>query len=142
MEIPVEIVIALIAAAPGVIALVASRNKTRADTLKTQADTLKEQAETDSIHAQVADRWAEHVAELQEREKMRDKEIAALSLDIAQVRRENETYRKGLAERDQIIADLKDWAERLISQLRQHAPTVRPEQFFQRGNDAGFYLNE
>ncbi len=45
------------------------------------------------------------------------------------MRRENEMYRLELSERDQVIADLKDWAERLIRQLKKHAPTVKPEAY-------------
>ncbi len=89
---------------------------------KMSAETGKALAETESIHAQVADRWAEHVSELQN-------EVKGLRLDISQVRRENESYRKELLERDMAIIDLKDWAYRLVKQLSVHAPEVEPEQY-------------
>jgi cell division protein FtsB len=96
--------------------------KNKAEAHRTEAESHKAEAEADLLHAQVADRWAEHVKELQE-------QVRALTLDVAQVRRENETYRGELKERDQIIADLKDWAERLITQLATHAPHVQPEEY-------------
>jgi peptidoglycan hydrolase CwlO-like protein len=99
--------------------------KTRAETQKTEAEAHKTEAESENIHAQIADRWAEHVVELQT-------QVRDLVLDVAQVRRDNEKYRQELSERDEIISDLKDWAERLINQLRIHAPNVPPEQFYQR----------
>lgn len=124
-----DLYIALVASLPGfvlgVMSWVTSRPKSAADTAKANAETKKAEAETESIHAQVADRWAEHVGELQT-------QVHNLELDIAQVRRDNETYRKELVERDLIISDLKDWAERLIGQLAQHAPGVKPEQFYRR----------
>lgn len=124
-----DVIIALIAALPGfilgVMSLWASRPKAAADVKKVEAETDKTDAETNLIYSQVADRWLEHVTELQE-------QVKHLELDISQVRRENETYRKELTERDLIISDLKDWAERLISQLAQHAPDVKPEQFYRR----------
>lgn len=113
------ILVAMIASLPGFVmggwSLLAAKGKTKAETNKTNA-------ETENIHAQIADRWAEHVTELQE-------EVKNLHLDIAQVRRENERYRQELRERDQIIANLKDWSVRLIKQLAVHAPDVEPEPY-------------
>lgn len=111
------------------IALYIALRKTPTEVVKTQAETHKTEAETDNIHAQVADRWAEHVKELQENVRVLQINEKNLSLDISQVRRENETYRIELSQRDQIIADLKDWAERLLRQLRKHAPAVEPEKY-------------
>lgn len=132
MDIPVDVLIALIVASPGLVALWLTRKKT-------SVDIDKAKAETESIHAQVADRWAEHVSELQTRvsefEKKSDedrKELIGLRIDITQVRRENEMYRRELVDRDQVIADLKDWAERLLCQLALHAPGVKPEQFYRK----------
>lgn len=144
VKMPTEITAALIVAIPsfltGLIAVVIAFRKAPAEIKKTDADSRKANAETDNLHAQVADRWAEHVIELQN-------QITKLDLDISQVRRENESYRLKLIERDRIIAkrdqaiyDLKDWAERLLHQLQKHAPDVKPEAFISRelhyGNEA------
>lgn len=134
-----EIIVALVTAVPSLItagiALYIALRKTTPEIKKTDAETKKTDAETDNLHAQVADRWAEHVIELQT-------QVRDLDLDVAQVRRENELYRVKLAERDQIIAerdqaisDLKDWAERLMRQLREHAPNVQPESFISRATN-------
>jgi len=133
------IIVAIIAASPGLVALYKNRKKN-------EADSGKVKAETELIHAQVADRWAEHVEELMERvenleaqskadkalicalqvERDADKaEIKGLRLDIAQVRRASEEYR---AENE----DLKDWAERLNCQFRKHLPDIEPEKFIRR----------
>ena len=126
------IIVAIIAALPGLVALYESRKKNEAEAGKVEADAEKIKAETESIHAQVADRWAEHVAELMGRvekqdvliktlldEREKDKaEIRGLRLDIAQVRRANE--------------DLKDWAERLNCQFITHLPDIEPEKFIRR----------
>lgn len=128
-----EIIVALVTAVPALltagIALYIALRKTSTEVKKTNAESNKTNAEADNLHAQVADRWAEHVIELQT-------QVRDLDLDVAQVRRENELYRVKLAERDQIIAerdqaitDLKDWAERLMRQLRKHVPDVEPESF-------------
>jgi len=113
------IVIAIIAGLPGFLlggmSLIAARGKTSADIEKTRA-------ESENIHAQIADRWAEQAAVLQD-------QVKSLMLDVAQVRRENEKYRAELVERDMAIADLKDWAARLIRQLAVHAPGVVPEKY-------------
>lgn len=136
-----DILLSLFAALPGLLSLLFLRRKNEADTKKLEADakksdaeTLKAEAETESLHAQVADKWAQHVVALQKRaaesERLREedhKEITALRLDISQVRRENELYRQQLAERDQIITDLKTWSERLVKQLHKIAPDVQPE---------------
>lgn len=130
---PIEIKTALINSLPALftaaVALYIAFRKTPAEVQKNNSESRKADseshkadAEADNIHAQVADRWAEHVLELQT-------EVKGLRLDISQVRRENETYRIELAERDQIIADLKDWVERLVNQLREHAPSVEPEKY-------------
>lgn len=131
-----DVLIALIAALPGLAALYLAYKKNPSEIDKTEAETAKAKAETNSIHAQVADRWAEHVTEQDSRIEVLTKtidedrrEITGLRLDITQVRRENEMYRKELAIRDQVINDLKDWAERLLQQLRKHAPHVNPEQY-------------
>ena len=122
----------LIAALPGLVALYENRKKNAAEAGKVEA-------ETESIHAQVADRWAEHVTELMGRlekqealirtlldEREQDKaEIKGLRLDIAQVRRASEEYR---AENE----DLKDWAERLNFQFITHLPDIEPEKFIRR----------
>ncbi len=139
------IFVALIAATPGLLAglgaLWVSWQKNPHDIAKTDAETKKAAAETESIHAQVADRWAEHVSELQEQvnklehQRVTDHtEIRGLRFDISQVRRENEQYRLELSERDAIIADLQDWARRLVNQLAQHAPNVKPEDFYRKGS--------
>lgn len=128
-----EIIAALVVAVPSLVtagvALYIALRKTPTEVKKTNAETKKTDAETDNLHAQVADRWAEHVIELQT-------QVRDLDLDVAQVRRENELYRVKLAERDliiaerdQAIADLKDWSERLMLQLQKHAPNVQPEPF-------------
>lgn len=125
--------VALVSALPGLIlggwSLLAQRKGAGAAVKKTEA-------ETESIHQQVADRWAEHVAELQETVARLQKQsecdkgiLTGLHLDIAQVRRENEQYRQQLEERDAVIADLKDWASRLIRQLATHAPDIEPEPY-------------
>ena len=57
------------------------------------------------------------------------KEIAGLRIDIAQVRRENEEYRRE-------NADLRDWATRLVVQVKQHAPDIEPEKYIRR------YINQ
>lgn len=142
-----DVLIALIAALPGLLVgavslyVAVKKNpheiaRTKSETEKTKAETEKTKAEADSIHAQVADRWAEHVTELEGRIENLTitidedrREITGLRLDITQVRRENEMYRKELAIRDQVINDLKDWAERLLQQLRKHAPHINPEQY-------------
>lgn len=122
----------LIAALPGLVALYENRKKN-------EAEAEKINAETELIHAQLADRWAEHVKglmirfDLQEaqiktllEEREKDKaEIRGLRLDIAQVRRANEEYR---AENE----DLKDWAERLNCQFITHLPDIEPEKFIRR----------
>jgi chromosome segregation ATPase len=129
IEIIVAVVSSIASLLAGVAALYIALRKTPTEVKKTDAEVKKTDAETDNLHAQVADRWAEHVIELQT-------QVRDLDLDVAQVRRENELYRVKLAERDQIIAerdqaisDLKDWAERLMRQLREHAPNVQPESF-------------
>ena len=111
------------------IALYVALRKTPTEVQKNKAEYHKAEAEADNLHAQVADRWAEHVRELQDH-------VRNLELDIAQVRRENEMYRIELAERDQVIADLKDWAERLLRQLRKHAPAVTPEAYISHSRPA------
>jgi predicted RNase H-like nuclease (RuvC/YqgF family) len=119
------------------IALYVALRKTPTEVQKNKADVHKTEAETNNIHAQVADRWAEHVEELEGKidrmQQGRDedkKEMAGLRMDIAQVRRENEMYRIQLAERDQVIVALKDWIERLLRQLQRHAPTIQPEVYY------------
>lgn len=133
------IIVAIIAAIPGLVALHQNKKKTEAETEEIGAKTEKAKAEADSIHAQVADRWAEHVTELQKNVNVLEKqgecdrhEITGLRLDIQQVRRDNEQYRMELVERDAIIADMKDWTERLIAQFRKHIPDVEPESFIRR----------
>jgi peptidoglycan hydrolase CwlO-like protein len=139
------IFIAFIAATPGLLAGLASMwfsyKKNPHDIAKTDAETKKAHAETESIHAQVADRWAEHVSELQdqvnelEKQRVADRtEMRGLSFDISQVRRENEQYRLELSERDAIIADLQDWAGRLVNQLAVHAPGIKSEDFYRKGS--------
>ncbi len=108
-----------------IVALYIAFRKMPTEVKQTKAETNKTEAETESLHAQIADRWAEHVIELQN-------QVRALILDVAQVRRENETYRAELEERDMVIANLKDWAERLLRQLRKHAPNVKPEEYIDR----------
>ena len=110
--------------------------KTPHENAKTDAETEKEKAETSSIHQQVADPWAEHVVQLSNKvESLEDahekdrKEIAGLRIDIAQVRRENEEYRRE-------NADLRDWATRLVVQVKQHAPDIEPEKYIRR------YINQ
>lgn len=140
---PIEFWIAIIAGAPGLVLGLASLfiqlKKTPHENARTDAEKVKAEAETNNIHAQTADRWAEHVGELmaeiktlQEKiagiqvEREQDhKELTGLRLDIAQVRRENEAYRLE-------NVDLKDWAERLVTQLKTHAPHITPEQFIRR----------
>ena len=139
------IIVALIAATPGLAAGLGAMwlnwKKNPHDIAKTDAETKRAHAETESIHAQVADRWAEHVSELQdqvnelEKQRITDHtEIRGLRFDISQVRRENEQYRLELSERDAIIADLQDWAGRLVNQLAVHAPNVKPEDFYRKGS--------
>ncbi len=129
------ILVAIIASLPGLVALYQNRKKNTAETVKLGAEAEKAKAETNSIHAQVADRWAEHVGELDgkitrlEEEREKDKEeIKGLRLDLNQVRRENEEYRRE-------NTALKDWAERLVNQLSKHVPDVTPEKFFKRSSD-------
>jgi peptidoglycan hydrolase CwlO-like protein len=140
IEMIIPLLVALIAAVPGLLAYRSLKKKTEAETKKTDAETKKATAEADSIHAQVADRWAEHVEELMGKvenlERVRDEqgeEIKGLRIDIAQVRRENERYRGELEERDDVIDDLKDWASRLVCQVETYAPKdVKPEKFVRR----------
>ena len=115
-----------------IVSLVIALKKTPHETEKLDADAGKSKAEADSIHQQVADRWAEHVDELVKKinalEDQREadrKEIAGLRMDISQVRRENEEYRRE-------NSDLTYWAERLFSQLREHAPEIEPAKFIRR----------
>ncbi|MBK8467746.1 MAG: hypothetical protein IPL32_18180 [Chloracidobacterium sp.] len=128
-----ETILALFTAVPSLLAAMAALyitfrktptevKKTDAESHKADAESHKADAEANNLHAQVADRWAEHVLELQKR-------VEELTLDVAQVRRENEKYRIELNERDEIIADMKDWASRLIHQIQKHAPEITPEQF-------------
>jgi chromosome segregation ATPase len=146
------ILITVIAALPGllagVVALWVAIKKNPHDIAKTDAETERTKAETDDLHAKIADRWAEHVGELQEKvrqlEEAREQDkkqhaqaISDLHLDINQVRRENESYRIELAQRDAIIEDLKDWAARLTRQVIEHAPHIIPEKYYRRKNDAG-----
>jgi len=127
-----ELIIALATAIPSfliaLISLYVAMRKTPTEVKKTTAESHKADAEADNLHAQVADRWAEHVIELKT-------QVRNLDLDVSQVRRENEMYRIELAERDQVIADLKNWAERLLRQLRKHAPTVKPEAYISHHAD-------
>ncbi len=125
----IPIIVAIIAALPGLVALYENRKKNDAETVKVEAETKRTHAETESIHQQVADRWAEHVDDLMgrinrlEEERTLDaNEIKGLRLDLNQVRRENEEYRCE-------NADLKDWAERLSAQFSKHVPHIMPEQF-------------
>jgi len=39
------------------------------------------------------------------------------------------TLQEELRERDELIADLKDWIERLLRQFARHVPSVVPEEF-------------
>lgn len=150
------ILVALIAGSvPGLVAWFRDRKKNDTETEKMAAETEKAKAETRSIYEQVAERWAEHVGELQGKvdtqtkeietlksERADDKaEIKGLRKDIAQVRRENEDYRVQLDKRDAIIAkreamieDLKDWSNRLLNQVSKHAPHIAPEPFIERSN--------
>ena len=153
------ILVAIIAALPGLVALYQTRKKPAAEAKVIAAETEKKRAETDLIHAQVADRWAEHVGDLQvtvnvlEAQAKKDRdgfqrdmyqlekqgecdrhEITGLRLDIQQVRRDNEQYRLDLIERDAIIADMQDWTERLLIQFKKHIPDVEPEKFIRRRN--------
>lgn len=128
--------IAIIAGLPGLASLIVTAvialKKTPHENKRTDAESEKQLAEAESIHQQVADRWAEHVAELMgkiealqdEREADR-KELAGLRMDIAQVRRENEEYRRE-------NTDLKAWATRLVEQLARHAPNVEPVKFIRQ----------
>lgn len=147
---PVEkqlILTTLIAALPGLlaglIALWVAVKKNPHDIENIDAETKKKKAETESIHQQVADRWAEHVNELTDTvhrlEKCRDEDrkmINNLQLDLNQVRRENESYRIELRQRDEIIESLKDWADRLTKQVITHAPHIIPEKYYRRRTDA------
>jgi hypothetical protein len=157
------ILVAIIAALPGLVALYQNRKKNEAETDEVEAKTQKEKAETESIHAEVADRWAAHVNDLMkrvdlleqqhktdtqqidrlERERTLNKrEITGLRLDIQNVRRDNEQYRTELTERDAIISDMKDWTVRLIKQFRRHIPDVEPEQFIRRSENQWRTLTE
>lgn len=116
------VITGIIAALPGLILALIALKKTPVESEKTEAETKKINAETGRIHAEIAEQWADHVSDLQT-------EVKGLRLDIAQVRRENETYRVELVERDEVIADLQRWAEQLVGQLRIHAPSVVPAEF-------------
>ena len=133
------LIVALIASLPGFFLGVASLwiaiKKNPHEIQLTDAETDNVRAETNGIHAQIADRWAEHVNEFMETvrklEDLRErdaKEIAGLRIDIAQGRRENERYRSE-------NSDLRDWAERLVHQLIEHAPTVPPARFIRKSLD-------
>ena len=133
------IIVAIIAALPGLVALYQNRKKNAAETEKVAAETDRVTAETESIHQQVSDRWAEHVKELQidvrtlrKQGECDRSEITGLRLDIQQVRRENEQYRNELIERDAVIADMQDWTERLLDQFKKHIPHIVPEKFIRR----------
>lgn len=119
------IITAIIAAIPGtIIAVIALR--------KSPSEIGKTDAERNKLYADIADHWAEHVEELQKTVDLQSDEIKGLRLDITQVRRENEKYRRELIERDEIIRALKEWASALVAQLREHAPNVNPIDF--KGN--------
>lgn len=135
--------IAVIAGLPGLILggvnLYQQLKKNPHEIAKTDAEAEKTRAERDDIHSQVADRWAEHVCDLMKKVEMlegqhdlhkqlreaENEEVKGIRMDIAQVRRENEEYRRE-------NSDLKDWAERLVMQLTIHAPNVSPEKFISR----------
>src|SRR5512138_2780830 len=110
-----DILIAIIAALPGLIlALIALK--------KSQGENRKVEAETAKIHAEISEAYAQQVEDLQE-------EVKGLRLDLSQVRRENEQYRQQLEERDATICDVKHWAEQLVALLKEHAPQVVPPEF-------------
>ena len=96
--------------------------KTPYDNNLTESQMKKVRSETEEVYQRIANSWAAQVENLQ--------------LDIDQVRRENETYRKELTQRDQIIEDLKDWAARLTRQIIEHAPHIIPEKYYRRIQDA------
>lgn len=124
------VLIAIIAALPGllvgVVSLYVAIKKNGHDIAKTDAETEKVKAETDDLHSQIADRWAEHVSELQA-------EVMGMRVELVELRRENEYYRAELIHRDAIIDDLKNWSERLTTQLQEHAPNVVPAKFYRKG---------
>jgi len=95
-----DILVAFIAAVPGVIALVVALKKIPHENAKTDADTEKVKAEIENIHAEIADRWAEQVKRLDfqildllERDKKKAERIGVLESQVLKLTNEKEVLR-------------------------------------------------
>jgi len=88
----ITLVVALGSLLASAVSLYITLKKSSHETEKMDAEKVKTEAETNNIHAQTADRWAEHVQELMdeiaqmkaEREIDRE-ELKGLRLDIAHI---------------------------------------------------------